>query len=147
MTPDFRSLCVRTSRERGTREARWIRREREWRRRKHNDGRGGGNRKHPHTVFIFLFRLISLLFFFCLPAVPNRLGSVDTNDIADLRPAERAVTTTFTAPLLDRAGITHAHVAAHVEHAVNTALVANGALAQLARERRLQALAPLLQVG
>lgn len=54
--------------------------------------------------------------------------------------------TTLAAPLLNRTGVAHTHVPAHVEHAVDAALVADGALAWLAGERRLQAFAPLLQV-
>lgn len=54
---------------------------------------------------------------------------------------------TLAAPLLNRAGVTHAHVAAHVKHAVDATLVADGTFARLAGQRRLQALAPLLQVG
>lgn len=77
----------------------------------------------------------------------RRSGAVDANDVADRRAAERAVTAALAAPLLDRAGIAHAHVTAHVQHAVDTPLVANGALARLTGQCRLQALTPLLQVG
>lgn len=79
-------------------------------------------------------------------SIRNRSGAVDANNVADRRPAERTVATTLAAPLLNRAGVAHAHVTAHVEYAVDAALVADGAFARLAGERRLQAFAPLLQM-
>lgn len=80
-------------------------------------------------------------------SIRNRSGAVDADNVADRCPAERTVAAALAAPLLNRAGVAHAHVAAHVEHAVDAALVADGALARLAGESRLQTFAPLLQVG
>lgn len=76
----------------------------------------------------------------------SRLGSgpVDSYDVPYVGPAERTVTAALALPLLYRAGVAHAHVSAHVEHAVYVPLVAYRALAGLSGGG-LEALAPLLE--
>lgn len=54
------------------------------------------------------------------------------------------MSTTFAAPLLDGAGVAHAHVAAHVQYAVDASFIAHRAFVGLSG-RRLKAFAPQLQ--
>lgn len=57
-----------------------------------------------------------------------RSGLVGADDVLYLSPAQRTLAAALPPPLLDGAAVTHAHVTAHVEHAVHGVLEAYRAL-------------------
>jgi len=57
----------------------------------------------------------------------SKIFGVGADDVPDHRPAQWALATTHSAPLLDGAVVAHAHVSAHVQHRVDGILVADGA--------------------
>lgn len=61
----------------------------------------------------------------------RRSGSVNTDHVPDRRPTERTVTAALAAPLLLGTGVTHAHVSAHVEDAIDAPLIADRTFAGL----------------
>lgn len=59
---------------------------------------------------------------------PAALRLVRADHVPDDGPAQRTVAAADAAPLLDRAVVAHAHVAAHVQHRVDRLLEADGAV-------------------